>query len=141
MDLETIQNMWKKDSVIDDILLDKASLQIPQLHQKYLSLTNEFRLLRKKKNNELKKMSHRKWLYYSGKAKPEEYEKEPFNYKVMKSDVNNWVAVDDVILRIETQIEYYDTIIDTLTEILKQINQMSFNIKNAINWRTFTGGV
>ena len=141
MDLETIQEMWAKDSKIDDILLDKASLKIPQLHQKYLTLINEFRLLRKKKSNELRKMTHRKWLYYSGKASPEEYEKEPFNYKVMKSDVNNWVAVDDAILRIETQIEYYDTLLDTLSEIMKQINQMSYNIKNAINWRTFTGGV
>ena len=86
-------------------------------------------------------MTHRKWLYYSGKAAPEEYEAEPFNYKVMKSDVNNWVAVDDAILRIETQIEYYDTVLETLSEILRQINQLSFNIKNAITWRTFTGGV
>ena len=141
MDLEKIQEMWEKDSKIDDILLDKASLKIPQLHQKYLTLLNNNRLLRKKKAQELKKVSHHKWLYYSGKASPEAYEKEPFNYKVMKSDVPNWVAVDETIMKLEMQIEYYDTTIDTLTEILKQVHQISYNVKNAIAWRTFTGGV
>ena len=60
MDLEKIQEMWEKDSKIDDIMLDKASLKIPQLHQKYLTLLNNNRLLRKKKAQELKKVSHHK---------------------------------------------------------------------------------
>ena len=47
MDLETIQKMWLKDSVIDDVMLDNASLQIPQLHAKYISLHNEISLLSK----------------------------------------------------------------------------------------------
>ena len=141
MDLETIQNMWKKDSVIDQVMLDEASLKIPQLHQKYLELRNEFKLLRKKKSMELRKMNHNRWLYYSGKAAPEEYEEQPFNYKVMKSDVQNWINVDDKVLKLESMLEHYDTILDCLDEILKQVHQMSYNIKNAIAWRTFTGGV
>ena len=141
MNLETIQSMWEKDSKIDEILLDQASLKIPQLHQKYLSLLNEFKLLQKKKYFELKKLRHKKTLYYSGKLPAEEYEAEPFNYKVMKGDVPGWVEVDDQIQRMEMSYEYYQTCIDTLSEILKQVHQMSYNIKNAINWRTFTGGV
>lgn len=141
MDLEKIHEMWEKDSKIDDIMLDKASLKIPQLHQKYVTILNNIRLLRKKKSQELKKVQHNRWLYYSGKAAPEAYEEQPFNYKVMKTDVPRWMEVDDMIMKVETQIEYYDTMIDTLSEILKQVHQMSYNIKNAINWRTFTGGV
>ena len=44
MTLEEIQSMWKVDSVIDQIDLDKASLQTPSLHAKYLELLNEKRL-------------------------------------------------------------------------------------------------
>lgn len=141
MDLPTIQEMWKRDSVIDQVMLDEASLKIPQLHQKYLVLLNEFNLLRKKKRQELKRMEHKKWLYYSGKAEPEDYEDEPFNHKVMKSDVPAWVSVDEKVNAIEMKLEYYNEIVDTLQEILRQINQMSYNIKNAIQWRTFTNGV
>ena len=38
------------------------------------------------------------------------------------------------------QIDYYNTTVSVLSEILKQIHQMSYNIKNAIEWRRFTGG-
>ena len=78
MDLETINSMWEKDSKIDDVMLDKASLAIPQLHQKYLNLLSEFTLLSKKATQQLKSAQHSKFLFYSGKAKPEEYEEKPF---------------------------------------------------------------
>ena len=132
--------MWLKDSKIDDVMLDNASLAIPQLHQKYLTLLTEFNLLQKKKSQDLKKLQHKKWLYYSGKAAPEEYEDKPFQYKVMKSDVPNWVSVDDDICKVEMQLDYYNAVIRTLEEILKQVHQMSYNIKNSIQWRSFVGG-
>ena len=141
MNLETINEMWLKDSKIDDVMLDKTSLAIPQLHQKYLTLLTEFNLLQKKKSQDLKKLQHKKWLYYSGKAPPEEYEDKPFHYKVMKSDVPNWVAIDDDICKVEMQLDYYNVVIRTLEDILKQVHQMSYNIKNAIQWRAFVNGV
>ena len=141
IDLETIQSMWEKDSVIDDILLDEASIKIPQLHAKYLSLHNEVSLLTKKATHELKTLTHKKTLYYSGKDLPEEYEKEPFPYKVMKSDVLSWVAVDEGIQKVEMKLQYYDTLSNALGEIIKQIHQMSYNIKNVIEWRRFTNGI
>ncbi len=39
--LEDIQDMWRVDSVIDDVLLDEASLKIPRLHSKYIDFLNE----------------------------------------------------------------------------------------------------
>ena len=141
MDLATINEMWAKDSKIDDVMLDQSSIKIPQLHQKYLTLLTEFQLLQKRKSQDLKKLQHRKWLYYSGKAVPEEYESKPFDYKVMKSDVPNWVSVDDDICKVEMQLDYYYAVIRTLEEILKQVHQMSYNIKNCIQWRSFVGGV
>ena len=140
MNLETINEMWLKDSKIDDVMMDNASLAIPQLHQKYLTLLTEFNLLQKKKAQDLKKLQHKKWLYYSGKAPPEDYEEQPFHHKVMKSDVPSWVAVDDEINAIELRLDYYNSVIRTLEEILKQVHQMSYNIKNAITWRQFVGG-
>ena len=59
--------------MIDKIMLDEASLKIPQLHQKYLVLLNEFNLLRKRKRQELKRMEHKKYVL-SGKAPAEDYE-------------------------------------------------------------------
>jgi hypothetical protein len=38
------------------------------------------------------------------------------------------------------QLDYYNAVIRTLEEILKQVHQMSYNIKNCIQWRSFVGG-
>ena len=140
MDLVSINAMWKKDSVIDQVMLDEASIKIPQLHQKYLTLLTEYTLLNKKKRQELKVLEHRKYLYYSGKAMPEEYEDKPFPYKVMKNEVPGWISVDEDIQKVELKIEYNESVIRTLEEILKQVHQLSYNIKNAIQWRMFVGG-
>ena len=122
-------------------MLDEASMRIPQLHAKYLSWHGEFTLLLKKAEQELRTLEHKKWLYYSGKAPPEDYEDEPFNHKVIKSDVIHWVQVDEKIMKVQLKVEMYKTTLSTLTEILKQINQMTYNISNMIKWRTFVQGV
>ncbi len=141
MNLDDINLMWKKDCQIDEVLLDEASIKIPQLHHKYLTLYSEFTLLLKRKQQEMRTLEHRKWLYYSGKAPPEDYEETPFEHRVIKSDVQHWVGVDEQIQKVELQIEYYHATINVLSEILKQVHQMSYNIKNIIEWRRFTGGV
>ena len=140
MDLATINEMWERDSKVDDTLLDEASLKIPQLHQKYLTLLQEYNLLHKRKSQDLKALQHKKFLYYAGKAPPEDYEEAPFPHKVLKSDVQSWVSVDEDIAKVELKLEYYCVTIRSLEEILKQVHQMSYNIKNAIQWRAFVGG-
>ena len=141
MDLDTITKMWEKDSQLDDVLLDKSSLKIPQLHQKYLTLHNEFTLLKKKKEQQLKQLHHEKYLYYSGKSDPEVYQENPFHHKILKSDIPKWIEVDEEILKVDAQLDYYGIVIFTLDDILRQVHQMSYSIANAIKWRMFVGGV
>ena len=81
MNLETIQSMWEKDSVIDPDELHTASLVVPTLHAKYYQLFNDLRLLRAKAKKTYQKIYQERYLYYSGKAEPEVYEKEPFPYR------------------------------------------------------------
>ena len=46
MNLETLNDMWEKDSPLNDEKLDHDSLAIPKLHAKYLRLYNNFTTLR-----------------------------------------------------------------------------------------------
>ena len=65
MNLETIQSMWEKDSVIDPDELHTASLVVPTLHAKYYQLFNDLRLLRakaKKTSKPHKLISHKPLL-------------------------------------------------------------------------------
>ena len=132
--------MWAKDSVIDDVLLDEASIKIPQLHSKYITLHSEFTLLLKKAKQEHNKIIHLRTLYYSGRGAPEMYEETPFDFKLIRSEVPSWVAVDETVNKVEMKVALYETTLNTLSEILKQIHQLSFNIKNMIAWRQFVNG-
>ena len=139
MDLDKIQEMWSSDCKIDDALLDDEALKIPQLHAKYVTLYNQFKLLMSKAQLESKNLKHKKWLYYSGKEVPEDAE--PFNYKVIRSDIPNWIAVDEQVQRLDAKVEYYQVVLDFIAEILKQVNNRNYVNRNAIEWRRFTSGV
>ena len=132
--------MWSKDSVIDDVLLDEASIKIPQLHAKYITLHSEYTLLLKKAKQEQNRIVHLRTLYYSGRGTPEMYEDSPFDFKLIRSEVPSWVAVDEGVNKVEMKVVLYETTLNTLSEILKQIHQLSFNIKNMIAWRQFVNG-
>ena len=68
LDLDSIQEMWKKDSNIDRDNLHEESLKIPSLHAKYFELYNTIFLLRKKAEQQRKNIRHERYEYFSGKA-------------------------------------------------------------------------
>lgn len=140
MTIEEIQEMWSRDSVIDDVMLDEASMRIPSLHSKYITLHSEYSLLLKKANQEMNRIIHLRTLYYSGRGTPEMYEDTPFQYKLIKSEVPSWVAVDETVNKIEMKVALYETTLHTLSEIIKQIHQLSYTIGNIIKWRQFVNG-
>jgi len=73
LDLDSIQEMWKKDSDIDRDNLHEESLKIPSLHAKYFELYNTIFLLRKKAEQQRKNIRHERYEYFSGKADPDVY--------------------------------------------------------------------
>ena len=122
MNLETIQTMWEKDSRIDPDELHTASLVVPTLHAKYYQLFNDLRLLRAKAKKTYQKVYQDRYLYYSGKAEPEVYEKDPFPYKVREKDaIQRYLDSDEKLSTIELKVEYYDTMISCLENIIKVV--------------------
>ena len=141
MNLETIQTMWEKDSRIDPDELHTASLVVPTLHAKYYQLFNDLRLLRAKAKKTYQKVYQDRYLYYSGKAEPEVYEKDPFPYKVREKDaIQRYLDSDEKLSTIELKVEYYDTMISCLENIIKVVQNRTYQIKNAIEWQKFIRG-
>ena len=140
MTLEELQAQADKDLVIDDTELDTESLKTPILHNKYLQYYNKFNLLLKKSQWEEKTLQREKWEYYTGKSDPEVYKQKPFDLKVLKNDVHIYINSDEDIQKIQAKIEYQSAIVNYLEQILRILNNRSFTIKNAIEWRRFTSG-
>ena len=141
MDLEKIQEMWEKDSTIDPDNLHDESLKIPQLHAKYYTVYNTITLLREKARTNYNTIRLERYNYYTGKADPEVYEKDPFPYKVRDKDaIQRHMEADERLTAADLKIRYYDTMLKFLEEIIKVIANRTFQIKNAIEWHRFQSG-
>ena len=141
MNLEKIQEMWQKDSVIDPDNLHDESLKIPQLHSKYYTVYNTITLLREKARTSYSKIKLERYNYYTGKAEPEVYAEEPFPYKVREKDaIQRHMDADDKLIKIDLKIKYYDSTLKFLEEIIRTISNRTYQIKNAIEWHKFQAG-
>ena len=142
IDLEGIQEMWKKDSNIDPDNLHTESLNIPVLHAKYFEMYNTILLLRKKAEQQRKNIRHERYEYYSGKADPDVYVANPFPKKIRDKDtMQKYLDADERLSTVSLKIEYYDTMLKYTEEILKQITNRTYQIKNAIEFMRFTSGL
>ena len=141
MNLEQIQEMWQKDAVIDPDNLHDESLKIPQLHSKYYTLYNTITLLRERAREQYNKVKLERHNFYTGKAPAETYVDEPFPYKVREKDaIQRHMDADEKMSTINMKIKYYDVILKFLEEIIRNVSNRTYQIKNAIEWQQFQSG-
>lgn len=135
---------WKKDAVVDSTELGLASLKIPELHSKYLKIYFEQRRKLKGLEFESKELCLKKYEYYNGRLSEEELTQlnwEPFLKRLMKNEIDMYIDSDKQIIEKNMRIVMQKEKLDFLEEVIKNLNQRNFQIKNAIDWRKFTQGV
>jgi hypothetical protein len=141
MNLEEIQEMWDRDSVIDPDNLHEESLKIPQLHSKYYTIYNTITLLRERSLETYNKVKLERYNYYTGKAPAEVYAEEPFPYKLRDKDaLQRHMDADEKLNKVELKVKYYDVMLKFLEEIIKTVSNRTYQIKNSIDWSKFTAG-
>ena len=141
INLDKIQSMWQEDCKIDIDNMHEESIKVPQLHSKFHEILNNLILLRTKAQKIQKNVRHERYEYYSGKADPEVYEKEPFPKKVRDKDaLIRYMDADDRVSDANLKVEYYDVMINYTESILKQISNRTYQIKNSIEWHKFQAG-
>jgi hypothetical protein len=142
IDLDTIQLMWEKDSKMDIDNLHTESLNIPILHAKYFDLYNTINLLKKKSEQQKKKIRHEKYEYFTGKADPDVYVENPFPKKIRdKETLQGYLDSDEKLSQVALKIEYYETLLNYIESILKMIQNRTYQIKNAIEFVRFQSGL
>ena len=140
MTLDELQAKAEKDLRIDDTELDLESLKTPQLHSQYLKTYSTYALMMKKAEGDYSKLHIKKWLFFTGKADPQEYKDKNFDLKVLRQDVDKFIDADEEVIKSKQKIEYLKQICGYCESTLKQINNRTFQIKNAIEWKKFTMG-
>lgn len=147
MNIESLLEMWKTDSVIDEMALDEATRESAKLHSKYLELYSRSKLRLKKLEMDFKPLLRDKFLHYGGKLSQEElntkgWEYDPLNgLTVLKGDLDKWYDADPIIQEHQLKIAMQEEIVATLKEIMDTIRWRHQSIKNMIEWRKFTSGI
>jgi len=142
--LEEILALWEKDSKVDTIELDKESLKIPSLHNKYLKIYTSENLQLKRMTHDFKEMERNKFEYYSGKMSREdlkEREWDQFDHKLLKQDIPRYLESDRELIKMLLKIDYQKEKVETVKSIMTSINGRSFYINNAITWQKFLNGI
>jgi hypothetical protein len=142
IDLEKIQGMWEKDSIIDPDNLHTESLNIPVLHARYYDMYNNIILLKKKSEQQKRNIRHQKYEYYTGKADPDVYIENPFPKKIRDKDtLQKYMDADENLSQASLKVEYYDVMLSYLQDILKMIHNRTYQIKNSIEYQRFASGL
>ena len=143
MDIRDIQKLVAEDMPIDDTELDIESMNIPQLHSKYLNIYMDEKLVLQKLNSDYHRLKKVKWEYYTGKLDQEQlddYGWEPFQLKILKQDIDLYMDSDEDLQKILNRVAYQKEKVTSLDSVLKSINNRQWNIKGAIEWRKFING-
>lgn len=143
MKLEEIQELWSKDSCIDRTELGEESLRIPQLHSKYYNMFSVERMTLRKMEQEYKELYRTKHEYYNGTLSEEELGEwgwEPFQLRILKSDINIYMQSDKDLSKAELRIEIQKEKVDFLESIIKNLPARGYQINAAISWEKFKVG-
>lgn len=142
MKIDEIINLWQQDARIDDIELDRESLNVPVLHGKYLKIYYQEKLKLRKLKIEYKTLTKVLSEYYRGELNnPEDLEdigREPWPKTVLKQDIPSFIEGDQQMIDHVTRMVYQEEVVSLLEDILKAINNRGYQIKNAIDWRKLT---
>ena len=142
--LNEILALWETDSKVDSVELDKESLKIPSLHNKYLKIYTLENLQLKRMSHDFKEMERDKFEYYSGKMSKEDlYDRgwDQFDHKLLKQDIPRYLESDRELIRGLLKIDYQKEKVETVKSIMANINGRSFYINNAITWQKFLNGI
>ena len=144
--IEDVLEAWKEDCQIPRTGLDESSRQTPTLHAKYLAALQYTKLRLKDAEMKQKILLKNKWLWYNGKMSQGQIEQlgwddDPLDgLKIMKGEMDYYYDSDTEIQASELKIQYLKTMIDSLNEIVTNLNWRHQTIGNMIKWRQFEAG-
>ena len=140
MKLEDIMNEAEKYLQIDETNLGREALDTPKVYGKLLRIRTSESMLLQRYKFQIKKMYQEKRDYYLGRADPSVYKEKPFDVKILKSEVDTYLDADDDIGDLNLKIEVQSEKVYYLDNVLKQIANRGFMIKNAIDYQRMMNG-
>lgn len=143
MKLDTLHAEWGKDAQLDFSKPDAELRNIPLLHAKYWQIYTEERqryLLIKQEYDALKRA---KTDWYTGRMSDEELKERgwaPQALRIVRQECDSYLAADTDLAVFFGRLETQKVKLDFLEDIVKNINQRNFILRNYIEYLRFSQG-
>jgi hypothetical protein len=144
MNIQQIKAQAEIDTVIDVNHLDDEASKIPQIHNKYLCILMDEKVILESLESKLKILRRDKWLYYSGKLSQEELKQkgwEPFDLNILKQDIDRFIDSDVDIINLGNKVFLQKEKVNYIESVIKIISNKIWNIRSSIEWIKFSQGL
>lgn len=144
MNIDQIKIQAELDTAIDVNHLDEESIKVPQIHNKYLCMLMDEKVILESYESKLKILKRDKWLYYSGKMSEDELKRkgwEPFDLSILKQDLDRFIDSDSEVINLSNKVFVQKEKVNYIENVTKIISNKMWNIRSAIEWIKFTQGV
>ena len=135
--------MWSDDCVVDRTELGDESLKTISLHSKYMEMYKKEKLKLIKLKKDYNKLHLAKHEFYN--LGPDE-ETQKLGWKlpprgtIIKSEIPMYLEADEELINANLKVAVAQEKSDLLADIIKEVQNRRWAIKNAIDWNRFISG-
>ena len=140
MTYKEIHDLAQVELKIDKFALGDEATRTPNILMKFLDIYRTEKIILHKMNRKCDELKKDKWEYYAGKSSDEVYLEKPFDIKVLRQDLDMYIAADPEFSELTYNIQTQKEKIFCLEKMLRGIEQREFSIKNAITMIRFDAG-
>lgn len=143
MTLDALNTVWGTDSQLDFSRPDTELRNIPLLHAKYWHIYTAERqryVLLKQEYDTLKRA---KMDWYTGRMSDDELKERgwaPQGLRIVRQEADSYLAADPELSVLSGKLETQKIKLDFIEDVIKQINNRNFLLKNWIEWMKFSQG-
>ena len=145
MKLESIMEMWNKDSPVDESSPQLELIKIPVLHSRYARQMTLHSLALKSKNITLAQLKKAKYVYYSGKMSDEELKERNWVQNplmILRADLNVYIDGDADVSELKMKIAIHEEAVVFCGLVIKELTSRTYQLREFIEFcRYQTGGV
>ena len=139
MTLEELLDEWEAESAYTPDIVGEST-RIPRMHIKYFRRLMLMKRAIRQAKEEYSKAEFIQTLYYTGRAEPEVYKRQPFNHTVPKNELPKWLEADARLTAIRKRIDAAEEMREVLEEIVNQCRFRHQHIRNINDTRRFEAG-
>lgn len=130
----------ERDSTIDETRLEFEILRIPQLQSRYLNRFTRQAIALRRLQGEFDSLKKSRAHFYLGKAPDEEYVRERNDVKVLKTDLDMYLAADRVLTEKAVEVQEQKMVVDALEKFLSSLRQRGYELKTVVDYMKFKAG-